>query len=92
MNNTELIKALRYCDNSRKTGCKGCPLWDKPMDACFQIVTAAADALEAAEKRIARLEEDLKTREAEREVMQDTIKVCEKRIVELETQIPKVVE
>ena len=44
----------------------------------------AADALEAAEKRIARLEEDLKTREAEREVMQDTIKVCEKRIAELE--------
>lgn len=35
------------------------------------LLHAAADALEAAEKRIARLEEDLKTREAECEVMQD---------------------
>lgn len=52
MTNEELIKALRYCGNSLKTGCKGCPLWGKPMGACFKIVTAAADALEADEKRI----------------------------------------
>lgn len=55
MTNAELIKALRYCGNSQETGCKGCPLWDKPMDACFQTVTAAADAIESADKRIAEL-------------------------------------
>lgn len=59
MTNAERMAVLRYCGNSRKTGCKGCPLWDKPVDACFQIVTAAADALEAADKRIAELEAQL---------------------------------
>ena len=86
MNTAELIKALRNCGNG--IDCKGCPYLVSFADGehCFRgkIANDAADALEAAEKRIARLEEDLKTREAEREVMQDTIKVCEKRIAELE--------
>lgn len=75
MTNAELIKRLRDV-----------PCWDIGTEI-EETMLDAADALEAAEKRIARLEEDLKTREAEREVMQDTIKVLEKRIVELEDEI-----
>ena len=54
-----------------------------------KLMADAADALEAAEKRIARLEEDLKTREAEREVMQDTIKICEEAADRYKAQLPK---
>ena len=54
-----------------------------------KLMADAADALEAADKRIARLEDDLKTREAEREVMQDTIKICEEAADRYKEQIPK---
>lgn len=94
MTNAELIKALRRCSYTTVAGadredgyCKPCAYFaeDTSDITCIdRMMIDAADALEAAEKRIARLEEDLKTREAEREVMQDTIKVCEKRIAELE--------
>jgi hypothetical protein len=54
MTNAELITELTYCASIEKR----------------KLLSDAAYALEAADKRIARLEEDLKTREAEREVMQ----------------------
>lgn len=119
----ELVNALRWCADESiccdDFSGEKCPYFDEKKDSCSvdEILHAAADALEAADekiadcvaaidalddsndayikenerfkKRIARLEEDLKTREAEREVMQDTIKVCEKRIAELEAQMPK---
>ena len=72
MNNAELIKALRWC---QKRGCSKCvALLDNgscKYGGAIKIFEAAANALESAEKRIARLEEDLKTREVECEVMQD---------------------
>ena len=46
MNNAELIAALRYCG---KTGCSECQIFYEPSQICFQIMTDAADALEAAE-------------------------------------------
>lgn len=85
MKNAELIKALR-CEKD----CDDCAYHtDNAWSRCDEwgMRCDAADELEAADKRIARLEEDLKTREAEREVMQDTIKVCEKRIAELEDEL-----
>ena len=54
MTNAELIKVLRYC--GKGTGCSECPIYHEPSEACFKIGTAAADALEAADKRIADLE------------------------------------
>ena len=66
MTNAEIIKALRYC--AEHEGCdyyiaKDCPresTWVCGAD-CEQILMQdAADALEAAEKRIARLEDDLR--------------------------------
>lgn len=84
MVNVELIKALRWCGDENNEWCVleeyKCPLWneDRMIDECKEeLMRAAADALEAAGRQIARLEEDLKTREAEREVLQDTIKICE---------------
>lgn len=97
MTNAERIAALRRCSYTTVAGvdredgyCKPCSYFaeDTSDITCIdRMMIDAADALEAAEKRIARLEEDLKTREAEREIMQDTIKVCEKRIAELEDEI-----
>ena len=40
----ELIEILRYCGQGK--GCKECPLWDKPSNACFQASADAADAIE----------------------------------------------
>ncbi len=62
MNNAELIKALRICAN--QTCCDNCPRYDidHTQDAqrcCIQLINDAADALEAAEKRIAELEKQL---------------------------------
>lgn len=57
MSNEELIKVLRYCGQGAKgTGCYNCPIYHEPTEKCFEIMTDAADALEAAEKRIADLE------------------------------------
>ena len=87
MENTEIIKALRECEY-----CDVCSIavdGDCPFGGRNALEVAAADALEAADKRIARLEEDLKTREAEREVMQDTIKICEEAADRYKEQIPK---
>lgn len=50
----ELIKMLRRCGSG--AGCFGCPWRDKPLDACYQLYTDAADLIEARAKRIAELE------------------------------------
>ena len=77
MTNAELIDGLRWCADESiccdDFSGEKCPYFDEKKDSCSvdEILHAAADALESAEKRIARLEEDLKTREAECEVMQD---------------------
>ena len=60
MNNAELIAALRYCADygSYKNGCAKCPINADGM-VCGtheDAVAKAADALEAAEQRIADLE------------------------------------
>lgn len=55
MNNTELIKALRYCtDNETQEGCDECPYLYNGI--CHTMLSDAAYALEAAERRIAELE------------------------------------
>lgn len=54
MTNAELIKVLRYC--GKGVECNKCPIYREPNQMCFQIMTDAAAALEAAEKRIADLE------------------------------------
>ena len=62
MTNAELIKALLICAN--QTCCDNCPRYDidHTQDAqrcCIQLINDAANALEAAEKRIAELEAQL---------------------------------
>ena len=57
MTNAELIKALRYCAIHPFRPCDGCVLFE--TDGCINVLHgAAADALEAAEKRIAELSLD----------------------------------
>lgn len=94
----ELVKALRWCgsEDERHEMCVDesyrCPMWneDRITDECkAELMRDAADALEAAEKRIARLEQDLKTREAERLVMQNTIEICEEAADRYKAQLPK---
>lgn len=55
MTNAEIIKALRYCVNDEIRECDECPFNKKYRCRDLQA-TAAADALEAADKRIAELE------------------------------------
>lgn len=57
MSNEELIKALRYCCED-VVDCHDCPLFDE-CDSFEYPLLHAADALEAAEKRIAELEAQL---------------------------------
>ena len=55
MTNAELIKALRYCVVHPYRPCDGCVLFE--TDGCINVLHgAAADALEAADKRIEQLE------------------------------------
>ena len=55
MTNAELIKALRYCsDNEKQDECDECPYLHNGM--CRTMLSDAAYALEAADKRIADLE------------------------------------
>lgn len=95
MSYKELIKSLRCKGLSKE--CDTCEYGyrlspdSECNDACdrMKLENDAADALEAADNRISRLEEDLKTREAEREVMQDTIKICEEAADRYKAQLPK---
>ena len=59
MTNAELIKALRNCSSPRVGSCMDCPYY-KCVSCKWQMMEDAADALEAAEKRIAELERILK--------------------------------
>ena len=54
MTNAELIKALRNCSSPRVGSCMDCPYY-KCVSCKWQMMEDAADALEAAEKRIAEL-------------------------------------
>jgi hypothetical protein len=63
MTNAELIKALRWCGSENNEWCVGeiykCPLWneDRITDECkAELMRAAADALEAADEKITKLE------------------------------------
>ena len=62
MNNAELIKALRHCGKGGDVAerCLPCGYYDCEPWCEAALVNDAADALEAAEKRIARLEDDLR--------------------------------
>ena len=79
MTNAELITALRYCsDNEKEDGCDECPYLHNGM--CRTMLSDAAYALEAADKRIAELENQEPT---EKQV----VDYCHKRclvIVEVE--------
>jgi hypothetical protein len=68
MNNAELIKALRWCgsEDERHEMCVdesySCPMWneDRMTEYCkADLMLAAADLIEAQEKRIAELEAQL---------------------------------
>ena len=63
MNNAKLINALRIC--STQICCDNCPRLDRnpdeePSVCATNLLRDAADALEAADKRIAELEDDLR--------------------------------
>lgn len=83
MTNAELIKALRYC--GAKMDCRDCPLRNKPSDACFQIMIDAADALEAADKRIAELEKSYSWKAYA--ALEESIEGYKTRIAELEDDL-----
>lgn len=90
MTNAELIKALRWCGNIENEYCVDddyrCPyfVWDQSKDDCKkEMMLAAADALEAADKRIAELESNIPIVES---VLVDKLN---QRIAELEEQLPK---
>lgn len=91
MTNAELIAALRICGNyADRDGCdEACPYYND-NDCPKRIMCDAADALEAAEKRIADLEADKKTLinvlkdKSDFHATKDAM-----RIAELEAQLPK---
>lgn len=66
MNNEELIKALRYCkehEQCEEDSSSECPYshhWTDGEDCQYWLLADAAAALEAAEKRISLLEDDLR--------------------------------
>lgn len=60
MNNAELIKALRECGKASANRCGDCAYYDREPWCEAALANDAADALEAAEKRIAELEDDLR--------------------------------
>ena len=69
MNNAELIKALRYCISDNAGDCDLCPYQiDCKSNGTGKdkMIRDAADALEAAEKRIEDLETALAARRVQR--------------------------
>lgn len=93
--NAELITALRTC--ARQTCCDNCPRYtdqDESAIACAErTLEDAADALEAADKRIDGLLKlvDINTErcEALRKQLRESHESYEKHINELEAQMPK---
>ena len=92
MDNAELIKGLRWCADESiccdDFSGEKCPYFDEKKDSCSvdEILHAAADALEAADKRIAELSLDNKMLknaiDADKGVMLDRIRF-------LEAQLPR---
>ena len=100
MTNAELIKALRYCisDEYVEKGCLICPICaprqgEMKCNSQDDAIKYAADALEAAEKRIDYLQKlvDINTErcEALRKQLRESHESYEKHINELEAQLPK---
>lgn len=58
MSNEELITALRKCGKANADRCWNCSYYDREPWCEAALANDAADALEAAEKRIAELEEE----------------------------------
>lgn len=78
MTNAELIKALRYCVVHPFRPCDGCVLFE--TDGCINVLHGdAADALEAAEQRIANQQKQI----AKLDILLDS------KIEELEAQFLK---
>lgn len=64
MDNPKLIACLKYCGDKEEKQCCFCPAADicrSTVAGHYLILRSAADALEAAEKRIEELEADKKT-------------------------------
>lgn len=95
MENTELIKALRWCGDESDEWCVSeaykCQLWneDRITDECkAELMRAAADALEAADEKIVELQKQV-NEFIKNETRSTVIKVMSRRISELEAQLQK---
>lgn len=60
MKTNEIIAGLRNCVVTQFTGCKECPAYCRSANCLNRLHTAAADTLEAQQKRIDELEAELK--------------------------------
>ena len=68
----ELIDALRYCADGNNDCGDACPFYDKqPSCSMYNMMNDAADALEAADKRISDLETALAACRARNERSKD---------------------
>lgn len=61
MKTNEIIAGLRNCVTTHFTGCKDCPAYCRSSNCLNRLHTAAADTLEAQQKRIEELEAELRT-------------------------------
>ena len=86
MNNELLIKALRCC--ACAGGCKECPRNNRAGECWVGLAADAADALEAAEKRINELQKQV-NEFIKNETHSSVINAMSRRIAELEAQLPK---
>lgn len=93
MERNKLIKTLRKCAKASADVCGDCDYYDREPWCQAALVSDAADALEAADKRIDGLQKlvDINTKrcEALRKQLRDSHESYEQRIAELEAQIPK---
>lgn len=88
MTNEERIERLRKCATFNVCNPETCDLWYE--DDCRSILLKdAAHALEAAEKRIKKLESQAAFFDAEKQNYQENIEYRDERIKELEAQLPK---
>ena len=92
MTNAELITALRICAN--QTCCDNCPRYDidHTQDAqrcCIQLINDAADALEAADEKIADCVAAIDALDDSNDAYIKENERLKKRIAELEARMPK---
>lgn len=67
METNEIIAALRNCVTTQFSGCKECPAYCRSANCLNRLHTAAADTIEALQKRIEELAKELESyREAEK--------------------------